>query len=157
MKRSTVYATVLAVVVSLTGLIAYSIISYDLLNVTFTIQQNDAIVTTANLNLGTLYPGSSGSTSTSTTITINTGRVYAFYLVDYQELMSEFSTFLVTISFSNSTQSTTMTLGWPNGGFNDTVYLAPDTYTLDITLQYSTYSNASSMSFSGQIVDMGYN
>ncbi|AWR96256.1 hypothetical protein DFR86_00985 [Acidianus sulfidivorans JP7] len=157
MKKTTTIALILAVTVSIAGLIAYSVISYDLLNLTFSIQQSSAIVSTANLDLGTLSPGSGGSVSTSTTITINTGRVYAFYLVDYQELMEEFSTFLVTISFSNSTQSTSITLGWPNGGFNDTVYLAPGTYNLQITLQYYVYSNATSMSFSGQIVDMGYN
>lgn len=156
MKSSTLVAAVVGILVAVAGLIVYSLVSYNLVNMNFTIQSNQAIVNTINLNLGTLSAGTSGSTSTSTTITINKGGEYIFYLANTQELQGEFSTFLITISYLNSTQSTTITLGWPNAGYNDTVYLAPGTYNLNIELQYTVYSNATSMTFNGTVVKIGY-
>ena len=157
MKSPTLVAAIIGVLVAIAGLIAYSVVALNLVNINVEIQPSQVIVSTVNLNLGTLSPGSNGTVSTSTTIKVNQGREYFFALVNTEQLEGEFSTFLVTITFSNSTQTTTITLGWPNGGYNDTVYLAPETYTLYITLQYTVYSNATAMTFSGPIVELGYN
>jgi len=157
MKSTTLVAATIGILVALAGLITYSLIAYNIVNINFTIQPSQVIVTTVNLDLGTLSSGSNGTVSTSTTITVNQGREYFFALVNTQQLEGEFSTFLVTIKFSNSTQTTTITLGWPNAGYNDTVYLAPGTYNLYMTLQYAVYSNATAMNFSGTIVELGYN
>jgi len=157
MKSPTLVAAIIGVLVAVAGLIAYSLMAYNLINISVTIQPSQVVVNAVNLNLGTLSPGSNGTVSTTTIIKVNQGRDYFFALVNTQQLQEEFSTFLVTISFSNSTQTTTITLGWPNAGYNDTVYLAPGTYTLYITLQYAVYNNAPAMSFSGNIVELGYN
>jgi len=76
MKSSTLVAATIGILVAVAGLIVYSLVSYNLVNMNFTIQSNQAIVNTINLNLGTLSAGTSGSTSTSTTITINKGGEY---------------------------------------------------------------------------------
>ena len=157
MKSPTLVAAIIGVLVAIAGLIAYSVIAYNLVNINFRIQPSQVVVNAANLNLGTLSPGSNGTVSTTTTIKVNQGRDYFFALANTEQLEGEFSIFLVTITFSNSTQTVTITLGWPNAGYNDTVYLAPNTYTLYITLQYAVYSNATAMSFSGPIVELGYN
>lgn len=156
MKHSTIISAVIGIAIAVTALIAYAIVSYNFLNVNFSIQSNAVIVRTSNLYLGVLYLGQNGSASLSTNIKVNQGGLLTFVINNYAELQPEFSYFVVSISFYNSTQYTVINIGWPYNGLSDTVYLAPGTYNLYVQVTYTVAVNATPMNFTGNLVTLEY-
>jgi len=127
-------------------------------SVTTTVQQ-PLILKSTNLNLGILSSGTSATISTSMSIAVNKAGFYTFYLENATELEKVFSTFGITMTLSNSTKSTSFSLGWfltPNPiHSNYTIYLPSGSYDIEITLSYITYSGVIPMNFSGTIVELG--
>ena len=133
----------------------------SLINVDFSIStqtpvmQQPVSVKPINLNLGTLYPNASNEVSTSAIITIDKGGEYLFQFVNMSKIEGEFSAFSIGIIISNSTYHVEFSLGWlfwPIVYYNDTIYLSPGTYNINITIYYSVYSNATLTSFNGTLV-----
>lgn len=115
-------------------------------------------------NLDELGNGTSGSFTYSSTISIPSGGEYLFRMINETELKEDFSSFLVTITLSNSTEKISLTLGFqylaPIFGPtimvpNNSVYLSPGVYKMSITIHYNLYIRVKPMSFRGTLVEVG--
>jgi len=125
-----------------------------------TFQNLSSYVKPIFINIGELSNVSGGPFSNLSTITITSGGEYLLKMLNTTKLEKDFKAFYLWITLSNSTESISVPVGFsyflpPTLIYNNTVYLSPGVYKMNVSIYYNLNDSVTSMSFRGTIVELG--